>query len=363
MEKMLPVNQKSMVLVAPRKMEPREFPIPDVQSEDMLLKVDLVSICGGDPIEYEGKNVKAKYPMILGHEMVGTVASVGESAQRTYGVAVDDRVTVEPYILCRQCEYCLNGYYQLCTNPRVYGINISCDESPYLWGAYGEYLYVAPGSKVHRIFDDVPDEAAALSSVLGNGIRWIRTKAEVKFGETVVVLGAGAQGLVSVIAAKEANARRIIVVGKEKLQLKWDLAKDFGADHLIDLELVDDPVSAVKEINDGKLADVVVECTGASSVMELGLDIAKPCGRVVLVGTTGFAKSALTTDKIVFKELTVLGGLGQSWDTEIAVDIINSKKYQIERMVTDVFPLNEADQAINYFMNNPDKALRVAIKP
>ena len=360
---MLPKNQKSMVLIAPRKMEFQEFPIPEVHSEDMLLKVNLVSICGGDPIEYEGKNVKAKYPMILGHEMVGTVVSIGESAQRTYGVSLGDRVTVEPYILCGQCEYCLNGYYQLCTNPRVYGINLSCENPPHLWGAYGEYLFVAQGSKVHKIDHEVPDKAAALSSVLGNGIRWIRTKAEVKFGETVVILGAGAQGLVSVIAAKEANAGRIIVIGKEKLQLKWNLAKDFGADHLIDLELVDNPIAALMQLNDGKLADVVVECTGASSMMELGLDIANPCGRVVLVGTTGYARTALTTDKIVFKELTLLGGLGQSWDTEIAVQIINSKKYQIERMVTDVFPLGEADQAINYFMNNPDKALRVAIKP
>lgn len=352
-----------MVLVEPYKMEMREFPIPDIGSDEFLLKVDLVSICGGDPIEYEGRNVKAHYPMILGHEVVGTVAAIGDEASRRYGVGVGDRVNVEPYILCGECDYCLTGYYQFCRNSRVYGVNMSCETPPYIWGAYGDYMYGAPGSKVHKIADGVPDEAAVLSSVLGNGVRWIRTKGAVAFGESVVILGAGAQGLASIIAANEANAGSIIVIGREALQLKWKLAREYGADHLVDIDQVDDPIAAVKDLTDGDLADVVVECTGAAPMMELGLDVIRPTGRYVMIGTCGYRKTPLTTDKIVFKELTVLGGLGQSWDTEAAVEIINSRQYALEKMVTDVFPLEEAEDALQYFMNSPDKALRVAIKP
>jgi threonine dehydrogenase-like Zn-dependent dehydrogenase len=359
----LPDKEKSMVLIAPRQMEMREFSIPEIGQDEMLLKVNLVSICGGDPIEYEGKNVKSNLPMILGHEMVGTIVQAGTEALRAYKIALGDRVTVEPYIICGKCKNCLTGYYQLCSNTRVYGVTMSSNTPPNIWGAYGEYLFIAPGSKVHKISDGVPDESAVLSSVLGNGVRWIRTLGNVKFGETVVILGAGAQGLVSVIAAKEANAGKIIIVGKEKMQLKWDLAKEYGADYLIDLEKEANPVEVVRELSSGCMADVVIECTGAASMMEMGLDIARPTGRFVLVGTTGYAKSSLTTDKIVFKELTVLGGLGQSWDTEMAVQIINSRKYALEKMVTDVYPLEKADEAICYFMANPDKALRVAIKP
>jgi threonine dehydrogenase-like Zn-dependent dehydrogenase len=359
----MPDTEKSMVLVAPRRMEMREFAIPEIGPDEMLLKVDLVSICGGDPIEYEGKNVKSHLPMILGHEMVGRIVQAGPEALRTYHVALGDRVTVEPYVICGKCEYCLTGYYQLCTHARVYGVTMSSTTPPYIWGAYGEYMYVAPGSKVHKIAAGVPDESAVLSSVLGNGVRWIRTLGKVKFGETVVVLGAGAQGLVTVIAAKEANAGKIIVVGKEKMQLKWDLAREYGADTLVDLEKEADPVAVVSELTGGRMADVVVECTGAASMMEMGLDIVRPAGRFVMVGTSGYAKSALTTDKIVFKEITVLGGLGQSWDTEMAVNIINSRKFALEKMITDVYPLEQADEAMRYFMGNPNKALRVAIKP
>jgi len=344
-------------------MQMQEFNLPQIGPADLLLKVDLVSICGGDPIEYENRNVKTHYPLILGHELVGTVAEVGEQAAQIYGVEAGDKVTVEPYILCGRCEYCLNGYYQLCTNAQIYGVNMSSNVPPYLWGAYGEYMYIAPGSKVHRIAPGVKDEAAVLSSVLGNGVRWIRNKGQVKFNESVVVLGAGAQGLATIIAAREANAGAIIVIGREKMGLKWELARQYGATHCIDLEQGGDPVQQVREITSGRLGDVVVECTGNGKMMELGLDVVRPAGRYVMIGTCGFDRNPLTTDKIVFKEITVYGGLGQSWDTEPAVQIINSQKYAIEAMITQVFPLEQADEAMRFFMGNPDKALRVAIRP
>jgi len=356
-------KERSMVLVKPRHMELRTFDIPEIDDDSFLLKVNLVTICGGDPIEYEGRNVKAHYPMILGHEMVGTIEKIGEAAARHYGVDVGDRVNVEPYILCGQCDYCLSGYYQFCTRSKIYGVNMSCEYPPHLWGAYGEYLYGAPGSKVHKIDPAVSDEAAALSSVLGNGVRWIRTKAQVMFGEAVVVLGVGAQGLATIIAAKEAGADPIIVVGREGNPLKWTLAQEFGAHHLLDLGRETDALDRVRELTGGRLADVVVECTGAEAMMQLGFELIRPVGRYVMIGTCGFDRRALITDMVVFKEIQIFGGLGQSWDTEAAVKIINSRNYALEKMITHVFPLERADEAIHTFMSQPDKALRVAIKP
>lgn len=352
-----------MVLIEPRRMAMRTFAVPDIDDESFLLKVHCVTICGGDPIEYEGRNIKARYPMILGHEMTGTIEKIGDRAARRYGVDIGDRVSVEPYIVCGECQYCLTGYYQFCSISRVYGVNITCDDPPHLWGACGEYLYGAPGSRVHKIDSRVTDEAAALASVLGNGVRWIRTKAQVRFGESIAILGAGAQGLATVIAASEAGASRIIVVGREANRLKWALATEFGAHDIVDLDAVDDPVARVLALNDGRLVDVVVECTGAEAMMQLGLELIRPVGRYVMVGTCGFGRRSLTTDLVVFKEIQVLGGLGQSWDTEEAVRVINSRKYPIEKMVTHVFRLAEADEAIRFFMAHPEQAIRVAIQP
>lgn len=352
----------SMVLEKPMKMTLKEFDIPVIGEDEFLLKVDMVGICGGDPIEYEGKNEKVNYPLILGHELVGTIEEIGKDASQYYQVNVGDRVTVEPYIVCGKCYNCLNSLYQFCENSKVYGVNVSCDTFPNLWGAYGQYMYGAPGSKVHKIANGVPDEAACMASVIGNGVRWIRTLGGVKFGESVVVIGVGAQGLATIIAAKEAGAYPIIALGKTRNPQKWILAKEYGADFIVDTTNTN-PIESVKELTNGKLADVVIESTGAGEMMEIGIRLARPAARYILVGTSGFAKNPLTTDLIVFKELKVIGGLGQSWDTEVAVDIINSQKYAIEKMVTHIYPLEKADEAMHFYMNNSGDTIRVAIKP
>jgi threonine dehydrogenase-like Zn-dependent dehydrogenase len=119
----------------------------------------------------------------------------------------------------------------------------------------------------------------------------------------------------------------------------------------------------VRELTAGRLADVVVECTGAEAMMQLGLELIRPVGRYILIGTCGFDRRALLTDLVVFKEIQIFGGLGQSWDTEPAVSVINQRQYPIEKMVSHVFPLEQADEAIRFFMEHPEQAVRVAIKP
>ncbi|MCK4400948.1 zinc-binding dehydrogenase [bacterium] len=351
----------SVVLESPRKMAVKEFEIPELSSKDLLLKIEMTSICGTDPKLYEDKFFTHTFPIILGHEIVGFVEEVGEDAAGIYGVQKGDRVTIEPQILCGKCRYCLTGYYQLCKNARCYGVDISSDLPPHLWGGYGEYLFVSEGSKVHKISASVPPEAACLSSVLGNGIRWVRTKGEVKFGESVVIIGPGAQGLVSTVAANESGACPIIVLGRSLDDKRFKLAKEFGADYTIDLEK-EDPVNAVKEITSGEMVDVVIECSGASSALELGLDLLKPLGRYILVGMTGNTENSLITDRIVAKELTVIGGNGQSWDVELAVQLINSKKYPLEKIITHVFAIEEAEKAMELFINEKRDCIRAALR-
>src|SRR5437588_12704392 len=116
---------ESNVLRRPGVFEMTRFPIPSMGREDMLLQVEMVGVCGGDIIEYQGRNYKAHYPMILGHEIVGHIVEIGDVTREDYSVSVGDRVSVEPYILCRRCKYCLTGLYQFCTRSRVYGVNIS----------------------------------------------------------------------------------------------------------------------------------------------------------------------------------------------------------------------------------------------
>jgi len=352
----------SIVLEGPEKMVPREFPLPETGSDGLLLRVERVGICGTDPKIYLGGFHGVTFPMILGHEVVGHVEALGEKAAAYYGVKEGDRVVVEPYVPCHGCEFCLKSHYQLCRNLRCYGITFSCDEAPHLWGAYGEYMYVAPGSRLHLIDGSVPPEAACMASVIGNGVRWVRTKGNVRFGETVAVIGAGAQGLASVIAASEAGADPIIVLGLTTDRERFKLAKEFGADAFVDVQC-QDALEAVKELTGGEMAHVVVDGAGGAGAMETGLKLLRPLGRYVLAGLSGFKPVPVVTDRIVTRELTVLGGYGQSMDVEPAVKIINSGKYAIEKMVTHTFRLAEADKAMNFFTENPSECIRVALDP
>ncbi len=355
---------KSVVVVKPQKMEMWEFPLPEVGPQDLLLRVEMVGICGSEPKKYMGTSVwNPPYPLILGHEMVGFVQEVGAQAAERYRVGIGDRIVVEPYLSCGWCEYCSIGYYQLCVNRRVYGTSDSCTEPPHLFGGYGQHLFVSWGSKVHKIAADVPAEAAHLASVIGNGIRWVRTKGEVQFLESVVIIGPGAQGLASVISAVESGAAPIIVVGLAKDEKRLELAKQFGAHYALVAD--EQPVvSAVKDITGGKMASVVVECTGTPAGMNLALDLAKPLGRVSLPGLPHAGQEVpLLMEKVILKELTIRGALGQTAEVADAVRIINSRKYPVEKIATHVFPLEEAEMGMKLFMSHDPDCIRVALRP
>ncbi len=358
----------SAVLDKPRKICINEFPIPSVDKEGLLLKVEAVGVCGSDVERYIGTEFggafKTPFPIIMGHEVVGHVVDASKKDLTKFNIEIGDRVTVEPYILCCNCKYCLTGYYQICKNMRCYGVNISCKEPPHLWGAYGEYMYVAPNSRIHKIPKDVPKEAACLSSIIGNGIRWVCTKGKVQPKDSIVVIGPGTQGLAAVLVANHVGANKIILIGTSKDKTRLDLGRIYGANHTLIIE-EEDVIEKVEEVTEGQYADVVVCCVGAPKAIEMSLNLVKPLGTFVLVGLTGNRKTALLTDRIVTNELKIFGGLGQAWDVEAAVNLIESGKHPIEKMVTHTFPLDEADQALRMaaFEIPGEEPIKVAIVP
>ena len=355
----------AMVLIAPKKFSKETFQIPKIKDNQLLLKVEMVSICGSDRHLFDGTHNASSFPKILGHEIVGFVEQIGEQASQDYGLKglkIGDRVTVEPYIMCKNCEHCLTGNYQFHTPRKNYGVSLTCDQPPYLFGGYSQYMVILPGSKVHKINQDVPAESACLSSVIGNGLRWIRTKAQMQIRESVAILGAGAQGLASVIAAKEAGAKPIIVIGISKDMNKFTLAREFGADYIIDMQK-NNVINELEKITNGRMVDVAIECAGVEATVQTIITLVKPGGRIVLAGLTGGMPVNLTTDHIVNNELVVKGGHGQAWDVEDAVKIINSKKYPIERMITHKFPLDTVQEAMELFLSAPPECTRIGLVP
>ncbi|MDZ4246929.1 MAG: zinc-binding dehydrogenase, partial [Dehalococcoidia bacterium] len=198
-----------------------------------------------------------------------------------------------------------------------------------------------------KISDDVPAEAAVLAkAVIGNGIQWLRVMGEAKIGDTVVIQGTGPQGLSATIAARESGAGNIIVTGLTRDAQRLALAREYGANHTVNVE-EEDVVKFVRELTGGKMADVILDVTGNTRGMVTSVDLVKKQGIVVCAGTGTKSPTPLMMDKIVLNEIRLQGVFSSdSKVTPAAVKLIESRKYPIEKMVTHKFTLHQADEAV-----------------
>lgn len=345
------MKTRSMVLEGPRKMVMREFDIPQIGPDEGLLKVVMTGVCGTDPKFYQaGFNA----PLILGHEMFGHIAEIGQEASKRYGIEKGDHVVLDVNVRCGFCPSCLSGNYKFCSSPRAYGTGTNALVPPNLWGAYGEYMYIAPNSIVHKVSKDMASETAVLiNAVIANGIQWIRIQGGASIQKRVVIQGVGPQGLAAVIAARESGASPIIVTGiMPDDEQRFALAKEFGADYMIDVR-AEDVGKRVTEITEGKMADLVLDVTGNPQGILKSIDLVKQQGTVVCAGVVSSTKGSedmstpIPTNKLVRNEIRFQGVHTSSAEAVVAaVRLVESGKYPIEKMVTHRFSLERAEEAV-----------------
>lgn len=363
------VMSKAMVLSAPGKLGMEEFPLPETGADDGILKVELAGVCGSDPGIYKGKTRGAPrpYPIILGHEIVGRIMEIGSNAKKRHNVKEGDRVIIEYAFGCGECPFCLSGNYIQCEKKYSYGSMISCKEPPHLFGAYSEYLYIHPRAMVHKIKESISSETAVLiSAVIGNGVRWLTTSGNLRLGNSLVIIGPGPQGLAGVIAAKEAGAGPIIVIGMSHDTKRLEMAQKFGADVII----VSDKHDCVKQVYDvtrGKMADMVMDVSGNPAGAVLSLDLAANGATIVLPGLYGPKTSVpLVLDKAILKELKLVGVFSHNYPAvEKAIAIAGKNKYPLEEMISHRFPLHRAKEAVELVggLNDKDVPLKVVLDP
>jgi alcohol dehydrogenase len=300
------------VLEAPRTLVPRDFAFPEIGDDDGLLRVEACGLCGTDHEQYTGELFPG-FAFVPGHETVGVIEAIGPRAAERWGVGEGDRVAVEVFLSCRECEACLAGEYRRCVRhglADIYGM-IPADRTPGLWGGYAQYQYLAPDSLVLPVPTGLDPVLATAFNPLGAGIRWGVTVPATRAGDVVAVLGPGIRGLCVAAAAKQAGAGFVVVTGLgPRDATRLEAARAFGADLVVDVA-VTDPVRALRDVT-GRLADVVVDVTAkAPAALGQAVALARPGGTVVLAGTRASdATPGFHPDQVVYKELRLLGALG-----------------------------------------------------
>lgn len=340
--------KKSFVIVQTgvRELVCRELPIPQIDANSAILRIEACGICGSDYEQYEGL-LGAPIPAVPGHEPLGRIAAIGDNAARRWNVDVGDRVAVETMIACHGCSTCLGGQYHLCGQRRIYSY-IPLSDEPGLWGAYSQYMFIDGNSIVHKMDPDLPPEIAVMFNPLGAGYRWAVEIPQTKIGDDILIMGPGQRGLASVIAAREAGAKNIIVTGLAADARKLKLAQEFGADYVIDVDN-EDPVDRVLEITRGCGVDVVLDVSPyAVKPVSDALLMIRAGGTIVLAGVKGGkAIPNFMSDQVLMKEITIKGAIGvTSSGYTSAIRTIESGRVPIAKMHTHNFKLEEAELAI-----------------
>jgi L-iditol 2-dehydrogenase len=360
---------KAAILEDVRKLKIVDYPEPDVEQNGIMIKMELCGVCGTDMHLYEG-NMDIPFPVIPGHEFVGVIEDIGEKA-KNYEVKgqpldVGDRITVVPGTnkFCGDCHFCRFMPHKptLCTGRKVMGVNMSSSSEPHLLGGWGEKIYVnAEKFWVYKVPNEVKPEVAVLSEPMAVSSRALErayapgmpTFGEgFGIGQSVVVQGAGAIGLLAVVSANLAGAGKIVSI--DMVDERLLMAEKLGADHVIDMrefKTADERVREVQRYTNGLGGDVVIEAVGVPVAVPEGIDMTRRGGKFVEVGHyTNPGTVPINPHTICNKDMDILG----SWTypptqfgTVLELMRLAADKLPLDEIVTHRYKVEEAQKSID----------------
>ena len=310
-----------------------DMPTPEPGPGQIRVQIKATGICFTDVSIlnnlYKGRK-PVPIPVIMGHEGAGVIAELGPGVSDH---AVGDRVALEALSGCGKCLQCRNGFKNMCVDWDHIGI--TCH------GTFAEYL-VLPANLAHKMPDDMDFADAAFMEPLSLVVRSLE-KVMPMVGETAAILGPGSLGMFHLQAFKAAGASKVIMVGLEQDRKRFEIAKDLGADHIINIS-EQDPVEAISEYTDGQGADIVVETASSAKATEMTFDLAAPRARVVLFGL--YPEASLSPLQMLRKGLTVFGDVALVPRQFLrAMNWVVSGKVSAQKMITKRFGLDQAKEA------------------
>lgn len=335
---------------AERPFQIREVEIPPLADGAVLGRMVMAGVCGTDVHILHGK-VPVRTPAVLGHENVARVEAIGGDTP-LYDVTgkqvqVGDLITWLPKS-CMQCYNCtILGDPAKCERRIGYGgWVVPADQHPYLVGGFAEYVWILPGSDLVVLPPDLAPEAVVLGDALRIMVHGLERIGGLEYGDTVVIQGCGAVGLMGLILARDAGAGRVIVIGAPATRLA--LAREYGADETIDITQVPTPerIQQVLELTDGRGADVVFECAGVPAAVAEGLEMVRIDGRYLIAGHYGDAGTVPLNPHLINRKQITITGVWSAANKHFLRGLTLLRKVPLEKLVTHRFPLDAVNEAL-----------------
>jgi len=327
-----------------------EMPIPQVGPGELLMRVEASGICGSDVMEWYRIH---KVPLVLGHEVAGVVVEAGEGVSR---YKAGDRIIAAHHVPCNTCHYCLSGHHTVCDTLR---------KTNFYPGGFAEYIRL-PAINVDRGTFLVPDEVSFEEATFVEPVACVRRglrKAGLKLGCSVLVIGSGIAGLLYVHLARALGAGRVIAT--DVVEHRLEAARKLGADAALRAE--EDMPAYLRKVNDGRLADLVIVCTGAEAAIAQALKSVERHGTVLFFAPTGPGVTfPLSINDIFWRnDITLTTSYaGSPADHAVALELIRAGTLRVKEMITHRLGLAETGLGFRMVVHPEEhNSIKVIIEP
>ena len=325
---------EALVIHAAGDLRVEDVPTPVLGAQQLLARVRFGGICGSDLHYYQHGGfgtVRVKEPMVLGHEIAGTLEAVGAAVT---GFVVGDRVAISPSRPCGLCRYCQQGLQNHCLDMRYYG---SAMRTPHVQGAFRQQIVVEP-SQAYKLADSLSDGEGALAEPLSVALHAVR-RAGPLLGKNVLVTGCGPIGALIVIAARRAGATQITVTDVGAFPLRTALK--VGANETINV--AERPEALAAYAADKGHFDVLFEASGNERALRGAFDALRPRGVIVQVGLGG--EMTLPVNTIVAKEFDLRGAFRFHEEFAVAVALLNKGLVDVKPLISATLSYRDAGRA------------------
>lgn len=313
------------------RVEPRDVPV--VGPEEVLIEMLAGGICGSDLHYYNHGGfgpIQLREPMVLGHEVSGQITALGVGVQ---GLQVGQLVAVSPSRPCHYCIYCLRGQQNHCLNMRFYG---SAMPFPHIQGAFQQQLVALASQCV--VANELTPGQAAMAEPLAVCLHAVKQAGDL-VGKTVLITGCGPIGCLSILAARQAGAAKIIAT--DLLNYTLDKARSCGADDVLNIK--ENPDALIPFHNDKGQIDVHLECAGAAPALASGVECLRPGGTLVQLGLGG--DMTVPMQAMTAKEITLRGSFRFHNEFATAVTMMQSRLIVVDPLITHSFDIKDAKHA------------------